>query len=332
VSAWGSTDGVRCLVACAALCAALWLAGCGAGTSGAVVARVGTTAITSATLAHWVTVLAGGRASVSPARRVLLRRQALELLISARWLLGEADAHRLRPSEQAVALRMRERRKAEFPGGEAEARAFAREAGITAKDLELEARAELASAGLRRLAGAEAGRVSRAQIVAYYAQNPGRFTTPEQRYVSIANRKTKAACERLRREIEARGSVVSSAQRRVGEGRLHMSAGPGHRAVVESALYAYRPYVLTGPVKIARDYFVFKIERVVPARRRPLAEVEGAIRAQLSGEARQRALATFAAAWRAKWSAQTDCRRGYVVPKCRQYVGPPVAEAPLALP
>lgn len=289
--------------------------------------------MTTAMVEHWTRVLAAGRVAPDPTstQGKAQRRHALEYLIASAWLTGEAVSQGVSISGEEVKHRLVEKEQTSFPGGEGEFHDFLKATGQTVADVELEAKTELASARLRQLATVNAVRVTDAQIASYYERHKQQFSVPERREAQITNQKTRAAAERIKRAVESGGSLLSAAQRKVGEGVVGAGAVPGQRDTVERVIMAARPNVPTGPVEIGGDYYLFKVTKIVPARTRTLAQSERAIRRQLAAEQERRALAAFVEAWRTKWTAKTDCQPGYVAQKCRQYVGAKAPEDPLTL-
>jgi foldase protein PrsA len=309
----------------AVLLAASCLGGCRSSPADVVV-RVGNAGITRSSLEHWISVMAVGRKinSTDPRYRTL-EQQALQFLVSSRRLIGEAARQGLGVSEREVKQRADAREAAAFSGGQAEFAAFLKASGQTLADVDLEARSELASEKLRRTIVSGIRAVTQAQAAGYYKQHLQEFLIPEVREVRISNRKTAAAALALKREVAAGTSFAARSQRET----LQRSSGgvPGEGHPLTRAIYAARPNVLSGPVKERVDYYyVFEVKRALPATRRTFAEVRQAIIRRLTAQRRRRALANFASAIRARWAAKTSCRPGYVVPGCRQYEGPAVAE------
>jgi foldase protein PrsA len=316
----------------AALAAVVSLAGCGSGSSpGQALVRVGDAPITRATLSHWMTVMRGGPGDPAGGGDNALRRQALQFLISSQWLIGEASHQGLSIDEREVRKQVEREEQTSFPGGPAELRQFLKSTGQSVADVELQARSELARAKLRGMLDRSAGRPTRAQIAFYYARNRGRFHVPVRREARFTNRKTRAAAEKLKREVEAGKSLTSPAQRRVGELFAGAGAPPSQRNDYERAIFAAPPHRVAGPFHIHADYFLYEVAKVIPATTRTLRQVEGQIRKQLLDERRRQTLGAFIKAWRARWTARTDCAPGYVVQKCRQYRGPLAAEDALEL-
>ena len=309
---------IRCIPALAAtLVAILGCAACGGGSSD-VVAQVGRYPITKTTLNHWMSVMAGGRVAPGQSKqRQALRQQVLGFLISSQWVIGEAADEGLKVSKQEIEQRFKAKKSASFPGGEAEFHEFLKATGQTTSDIMLEARAELASSKIRGTLTSKEPKITQAQIARYYSQNKQRFAIPERRELEITNRKSKVEADKLKREVESGKSFASVSGRESTKRPRHEA--PGYDATLERAVYAARPNVLTGPVKLRVDYYLFEVKQIIPGREQTLPEVQGSIEKQLATEQQRRTLAGFIKAWRTKWTARTDCHPGFVVQKCRQH-------------
>jgi parvulin-like peptidyl-prolyl isomerase len=315
------------------------LSACGGGSNDGVVIRVGDTSVTKTTLDHWMSVMAGGRTAAgrsSQSDRVR-RRQALELLISLQWLIGQVSDQGQGISEQEIQRRLNDNEKALAPGGAAELHSYLSATGQTIADLELQAKRELAAQTLRQLVREGAGRPTDQQIARYYKQHKRRFAVPEMRETQLTSRKTSAAADELRAKIVSGAIPLSAESHRERFTLSRRLRPPGQRRLfegepLENAVRAAKLHVLVGPVHQRVDYFLFKLTRIVPASQRTLAQVKGVIAKQLTAEAQREALLSFVKGWRVKWTGKTDCHPGYVVQKCRQYAGPKVPEDPLSIP
>jgi hypothetical protein len=309
-------NSIREAAVCAVVLGALiTLESCGSGASDPVVVRVAGVSISRATVDHWTTAIAGGRVTRDPSRRQSLREQALNFLISSDWAIGEALARGLKPTKREIEQQLQQKRSASFPGGEDEFREFLKQSGRTLQDATLEAKAEWAASQLRRLAARGEPEIS-AQVAAYYSSHKERYLIPEQREVEITNRKHPAEVVKLKREVESEKKSFSRfSQRGIAERPRRLIPK------LDRALFSAKPDVLTGPIKQRVDYYLFKVTRIVPAKRRPLAQVEEQIRKQLAARQRRETMAGFIKAWRSRWIARTRCSPGYVVQKCRQYSG-----------
>jgi foldase protein PrsA len=300
------------------------LAGCSNTTKvGGVAVQVGQAKITNAAVNHWIAVMAVGHAPQAPSKLQALREKALDFLISSTWLLGEAEQDGITPSAGEV-QRQVAKKQAAFTGGRAEFDEYLKLTGQTRADLELQSKTELAEAKIRQMAIAKEPKVTPAQILAYYKRHRQRYTLSEMREVETVNRKTVAEAVSLKREVQSGSRSFASVSLRNSIALSPRSYDParGKDAALAIAIHSATPGVLVGPVKEHVDYYLFEVKRIVPSRERPFAEVKSSIAQQLASQRQRRALVGFIAAWRARWSAMTDCRVGYVVRKCRDYHSP----------
>jgi len=286
------------------------------------VVQVGDTSITKATFDDWMSAMAPEHFVPDPPRYTrciarmkaiapesieaglkeecrqqyqALRQRVLALLISSHWAIDEAADRGLKVSEQALA-----------------------------------ARAQLATAALRRALEASQPKISSAAITAYYQRNIHRYERPEKRSFDLfehlrskaAARRALQAAERGRRDVTL--MIHESLDRPVVPDPV-----PWKRSI-QAAIFAGKPKVLVGPVRLFHEWAFFEVTSVRPRVVKALADVQDVIRRQLESDQRRQTLTRFIAAWRKKWIAQTDCSPGYVVQKCRQYRGPKAAEDPLA--
>jgi parvulin-like peptidyl-prolyl isomerase len=322
----------RVVVCVAAVLATVCLASCGGGgsSSDAVAARVGAGTIDGATVNHWAAVLQGGRsASETPPGHVqALRRQALTLLISRQWLIGQAASQGYTPSNGEVSQQITHIEQGSFPGGVAELREFLKSTGQSIADLELQAKAELATAHLRANAIATAPAITSAQIADYYAEHRTSFLERERREARYENRKHRAEAVRIKHEVEHGKSLTSMAEREAHEVFATAHVPPGEP--YEEAIDSVKPHVVSGPFHIGADYWIYEVVKITPAYQHTLAQVSGLIRKKLESKREQGALASLAQSLTSTWAAKTDCSAGLVVWQCRQYHGSRAAESPLA--
>jgi foldase protein PrsA len=316
------------IVAVAALCA------CGTDRPDRPAVSVGDAGITSGTVEHWMAAMAGGQIPSDQARRRVLRAQALDFLISAHWLLGEAAADGMKLSAQEVERRFEQKKRASFPGGPTELRAFLKATGQPLSDIKFEAQVELASEKIRQQLEGRQPAVGQAQVAAYYRQHRQQFTTPERRYVQLTDRQSRSEAQMVKRKLVAERSSDPKVEltRQWVELPPVAYAGRGGDATLSRAIHFARLRVWTGPVLVhGIDYYILDVMRVTSARQSPLAQVEGTIKRQLTAERQRRALVAFVASWRRRWIARTDCRAGYVVQKCRGFHGTRTSEDPAQL-
>jgi hypothetical protein len=314
-----------------ALAGSLSVTACNGGAARvSVIARVDGHPITTAALGHWMSALAPAHTvpdpprftacvahqeaiSPQPVRAVLeqecreqyraLKQQALELLISSQWLIGEARALGLtRPHAPS--------------SDDARARSEAQ----TAKERILQA-----------LTASEP-RPTPAQIAHYYRRHLRRFTRREQRDIDIAEGfPTELAARRFMSSL-ARGRKLVTADHLHEEiSRPDFATVAANKQIEMRAIFKAPAHTLEGPVPL-NGYSVFEVTRIVPRLVQPLAEARAVIAPVIVGQQRRRTLARFVRAWRAKWTARTSCLPEYVVPGCRQLGVPGRSAESAALP
>jgi hypothetical protein len=305
------------LLTTVALALAVVLGGCGSGTQ-QVVARVGHTTVTKQTLEHWMSVEAAEGVSTQAAQR----QRALSFLLGGAWLIEQAAGSKHPVFQGEVSKRLASA-LAEYPGGIAEQRTLLAGSGRTEADLKLETQLALASSHLREPLQLSDPKVTSAEVDAYYRKHPSSFVIPEWRYFNIDNLRSNAQALKVKR-----GAVAPSQS--FAHRALHedLPREPRSRQdPIEQAIFAAKPNVVTGPIQLKVIYHsLFAVRRIVPASRRPLAQVQATISDRLTAAQGQQALARLQESIRGRWLSVTHCLAGYVVQQCSEYKGPRTTE------
>lgn len=317
----------------AALALALAVAGVGAGCGSNMnerVAAVGKGPITGRAVNHWAAALESASVETTdppPTGRSWTQR-AVDLLISSRWLMGEASRLRVAPTRAAIRRRLHERIE-EVPGGRPAFVESLRGSQRTVADVELEVGMELAVAALRRIALDSQQPVSLEAIEAYYRAHEARYRTPERRYIDIVEKlRSPSAARAVATRFGSGSRLARIAYHEVFERPASFAPGTEKGRLLK-AVFEAQPGVLSVPMRLNHAWAVFVVRRIVPAGVRPLRSVRHSIRERLRALAREEALARFAASLRQRWRPSTSCQPRFVVPKCAQYKGPAVTEANL---
>ena len=326
----GCRGGIRCAATrrggsvAAAVIVAVGLGACGGNGSGGVVVHVGDVAVTQAALEHRMVVVAH-EAKPHGTRQ----QQALSLLISSLWLLGEAAKMGEGVSGQEVQRRFEERNRS-FPNGPGELGEYLKVTGQTVTDVKFGIEVELAADRVLGLLKRQEPPISQSEIAAYYVRNKRSFRLAEMRQVELFNSYSKATAAGVKRRVAPGRSlatafppptVAGGAQRELVVYTMRAS-----HEMLRAAILAARPGDIVGPLNVSGRYTIFKVTHVTPAIQQTLAQVHGTIAAQLQAEQSRRTIAGFVAALSRQWTPRTDCRPGYVVQKCRQYSGPKAPE------
>jgi hypothetical protein len=286
----------------------------------------GTSSITEHGVEHWAGLIAHGAlvpAVADPARHSL-RQQALAYLISVHWLLGEASQDGLKIAPQELTRLVRREEGASGSGAELKARLS--ESGETEADVRLEASARWAAAALARRLASTADRsaaetVTGSVVESFYRAHIERYRLRERRrYDLIEGIPSKATAQALAKRLGSGKRFAEAASKELPFRPARFDAPRGQGAVYRVVFKARRG-VLVGPLPLQGAWALFVLRRIEPARVQPLSEVQNAIKRQLNDRVRSQLVKGLIRAYRSKWTVQTDCRTGYVVQKCRQYVG-----------
>jgi foldase protein PrsA len=298
--------------------------GCASRSQRGTVVRIGAITIKRDTIAHWT-----GVRHVVPLPGASAKQQALEFLISAAWLTGEAAERGVKVSRAEVkaALAARER----WYSSRTEFHEALRSLGYTLSDVELELRADLTSNKLRQSAVDGDQKVSSSEIKSYYTKHIREFDIPEERYFDIVEfPKTLSQARKFMREVAAGRSVTEAASLHESYRRKPFSDYAGEKRIIYEAIFKAHLHVLSKPIPEYRHYWLFEINRIVPPHVQSLASETASIEHKLAGGRRRRSLARFVAQWRKKWLARTECQPGFVVQKCKEFKGDRRGEDTLA--
>lgn len=268
-------------------------------------------------------------------------RNALGNAIHNRWLAGEARREHIVIGERAVQEEFETARKS-FKNS-AEFETYLKGAGQTVPVMKAEIKLGKVADVLFEKAKSKDHPATPGEVSAFYGAHIHGFTIPDGRHVRILRTATEASAQRAMSELRSGKSFAAV----VGE--LSAIAQPiraknGEVKDLKPHLYEEKPLNnaiftaklnrLYGPLKVTAThrtiasetnsgFFIFEVLGVVPGHVVPLSQVKATIAQQLTVQQKQRNLASFVIAFRRRWTAQTDCRPGYVIVKgCRQFKAP----------
>jgi foldase protein PrsA len=301
------------------------LASCSGTASGPVAVQVGDVSIHAATVDHWASAIRQGStvgASLGKAPGTPKER-ALDFLISAHWLIGEAADQGLAVSDRSVERGLKDRTES-APEGHAQFDEELASSGQTTDDIKLEIKAELAAGLLRELVSSrEPQLTSQEEVLDYYHRNIAHFRIPEKRLVDlIESIPSRAAAIALGERL---GSSTQFAKRALHESVARQTPSEAARADnadLVHAIFTATPGKVAAPARFNGQWVLIVVRGTVPGRTRGLKEVEVQIERRLLAQRRRELFAEFVKGYTAKWRAKTDCRPGFVVQKCSQYHGP----------
>jgi foldase protein PrsA len=268
-----------------------------------------------------------------------LKQEVLGFLISANWVLGEAEEQGVKVSDPEVTKQFNTVKNQQFPK-EANFQKFLKTTGQTVSDLLLRVKLNLLSTKIQQKVSKGPGKKpSQHEITAYYEQHKQQFGQPERRNLLVVLTKTQAQAEKAEQEVKSGKSFASVAKKssidpvsKSTGGVLNEVAKGQEAKGFDEALFKAKLNALSGPVKTPFGYYVFEVKKVLPAAQQTLAQVQSTIKQQLTAQSQQKALSEFVKNFRKKWTGRTECRSEYMVQDCKGYKAPKTPALPTTAP
>ena len=268
-------------------------------------------------------------------------RAALATAIHTRWLLGEARRDAVHVSSRAVAQEFQASKKNFASNSEFES--YLKDSKQSVALMKYEIKLGKLTDGLFAKAASHDHPISAGEVAAFYAQHKASFAIPAGRRVRIVRTSTEASAQRalgelrsgrsfatVAKELSAIGQPITAKNGEVKDLKPHVY----EEKPLNDAIFNAKHNRIYGPLKITAThktipsetnsgFFIFEVKGTVAGHQIPLSQVKVSIAKQLAAQQKQRHLAAFVIAFRRRWTAQTDCRAGYVlVNNCRQYKQP----------
>jgi foldase protein PrsA len=252
-----------------------------------------------------------------------LRDQVLQFLISAQWIVGEADDQGVKVTDAEVDKQFATTKKQSFPK-EADFQKFLKSSGMALDDLKFRVRVQALSDKLRTKVTKGKDTVTDAQVSAYYNKNKSRFAQPERRDLKIVLTKTKAKANTAFAALKggqsfktvAKKYSIDQASKNQGGKLLAVAKGQQEKAL-DDAVFKAPKGKLSGPVKTQFGYYVFEVSKITKASQQTLAQATPTIKQLLQSQNQQKALDSFVKDFQKKWKDKTNCRHGFVTQDCK---------------
>jgi foldase protein PrsA len=251
-----------------------------------------------------------------------LRDQAVQLLVSALWIEGEASDRGIAIDESEVEKAFEAQKKQSF-AKERDFERFLERSGQTTQDVMMRVRFDLLWTKISDQVTKGEDRVTDDQISAYYERNRQRFAQPERRDLRVVLASSRAdanaaladlAAGRSWSAVARKYSIDEATKARSGE-LEDVAAGQQERAL-DKAIFRAPKGAVRGPVRTRFGYYVFTVTNVDKASRPTFEQAKPTIAQLLAAETEQKALDGFVERFRDKWRERTDCRDGFLTPYC----------------
>ena len=251
-----------------------------------------------------------------------LRDQVVGLLVTYRWVQGEAANRKVSVSDADVQKSFEQQKKQSFPK-EADYQKFLKQSGQTQQDILLRVRIDLLFSKIRDQVIKGKDQVSDAQLQTFYNKNKSRFSTPETRDLLIVLTKSRAKAQQARKALQsgqpwgkvAKKFSIDQSSKSQG-GKLPGQAKGSLEKSLDAAVFAAKPNDLTGPVKTQFGFYDFKVTTVHKATTQSLDQAKATIKQTLASQNQQKALDNYIKSFQSRWRAKTVCRKGYTTSDC----------------
>ena len=252
-----------------------------------------------------------------------LRDQVLEFLIRGNWIEQETAKQNLKVSNKAVQKQIDAAVKQAFQN-QADFQKFLVRSGLTQADVFYQQRNQLLQQKLTEKVTKAEGKVTDAQIQAYYDKNKSKFATPERRDLRIVLTKSKAKADQARSALDSGQSWKSVTSRysidqasKAQGGKLSGVAKGQQEKALDDAIFKADKGKLVGPVKTQFGYYILEVNKVTEAKQQSLEDSKASIKQILTSDNQRKALDKFGKDYRKRWKAETSCRKGFTTADCK---------------
>src|SRR5918995_6072651 len=263
-----------------------------------------------------------------------LRNQVMQLLISFKWIQGEADTMDVKVTDAEVKKSFAEQKKQSFPK-DADYKKFLSTSGQTEADILQRVKLDLLSNKIRDKVVKGKDKVSDKAIEDFYNKNKARFAQPEKRDLRVVLTKDKANADKAKAALDGGDSWTKVAKEysiddtsKASGGKLPAQAKGTLDKELDDAVFSAKKNALEGPIKTQYGYYVFTVSAITEASQQTLAEAKETIKQTLASQGQQKALDTFVKDFTKRWKEKTECSDGYKTTDCKN--GPKATPTPSA--
>src|SRR3954463_7791189 len=251
-----------------------------------------------------------------------LRDQTLQFLISSQWLTQEAAKRKITATDKEVQTTFQQQKKQSFPK-EADYQKFLQTSGQSETDLLYRVKLSVLTNKLQQSIVKDKGTVTDAQIQDYYNKNKQRFAQPETRDLEVVLAAKKAKADAALKAVKSGQKWATVAKKYSSDDASKSQGGklPGvtkgqQEKSFDQAIFNAKKGVITGPVKTQFGYYVFRVDKITPAKQQSLEQVKTTIKNLLQSQQQQKALNDFVKDFQDRYKKMTECAKDYVVDQC----------------
>src|SRR4051812_21943105 len=251
-----------------------------------------------------------------------LRDQTLQFLISSQWLTQEAAKRKITATDKEVKTTFDQQKKQSFPK-EADYQKFLQTSGQSETDLLYRVKLSVLTNKLQQSIVKDKATVTDQQISDYYNKNKQRFAQPETRDLEVVLASKKAKADAALKAVKSGDKWADVAKKYSSDDASKSQGGklPGvtkgqQEKTFDAAIFNAKKGVVTGPIKTQFGYYVFRVNKITPAKQQSLGQVKTTIKNLLQSQGQQKALNDFVKDFQKRYKDMTECAKDYVVDQC----------------
>jgi foldase protein PrsA len=252
-----------------------------------------------------------------------LRAAAMQSLVLAEWIDQEAATAHVRASQEEIDRALSTLERSQF-GTRGEFKQFLQSSRVPASFFLEQARGQVLTDKLSKRAEGHARPITARDISGYYASHRKDYAIPEGRamHVVVASSGSRARAARTALDRGRSWAVVAKAYSTdpptaKDGGRASQFFRTGTDKELDAAIFQAPKGAVRGPVQTLNGWFVFEIDKVLPAREAPLARVRPDIMRKLREQRRQTAVSGYGQDFSARFRARTVCASGFEITECK---------------
>jgi foldase protein PrsA len=264
------------------------------------------------------------------------RTAALEQLVAAQWIQGEAGARHLTVTDADVKKSFQQQKTQAYPK-DADYQAFLKQSGETEPDILQTVKVSLLANKLSALVTKGKDTVTDPEIADYYAKNKKTYAKPESRTLRVVVSKDKKKAKAAAAALKAGGSWATVAKKYSDDKASGAKGGAVGDVTQESLppelakpVFDAAKGKLIGPITASGETYVLSVTKITPASQQTLAEATAAIKTTLQGQKQQTVLAAFTKDYQKRWRTKTTCAPEIKISSCVN--GPVPTPTPTAPP
>jgi len=259
-----------------------------------------------------------------------LVQQAMQSLILAAWVRGEAADRGITVSQEDIDAELKRIKEQSF-SSEKEFKEFVKQSKFSDEDIQEQVELTLLRDKLEQEVIAEPT-VTDDEIEKFYEVNIDSFEQPASRDVRVILNSSEAKAEQAKEALEADDSEASwkkvanqysqdQASKDRGGLLEGLIAGQGDPQLEEQA-FSVSEGEIVGPFKTDRGYYVIQVAAINEESAQPLEEASAAIEQQLAASKQQQIAADFQSDFVDKWTARTICAPAETIELCSNFEAP----------